>query len=235
MVDEAAGSFTFPEQLDELKRRGCALLLVTEPDGEPVACDRLLGHDVHQRRRLFVPTTVPVATVLDRCGRTEPDASNLGVVDVTTTARSVAAQGPVTDGPDLDDSWYDSVDDLRALDRIAAKAFDHVSRFERTDPDPGEIRLCLESLDPFVDCVSDERLFAFVHQLLGAVRTALGMSHVHVSAAFPAETRRLLRPLFDATVHVRSGEDGQEQRWEVHESGYETEWLPYDRSGNVVR
>ncbi|WP_435098058.1 DUF7504 family protein [Halarchaeum sp. P4] len=213
------------------------MLVVNDPGGERAACERLLGgHDL-DRRHVFVPTTVSVAEVLDRHGTRSRDAGRFGVVDATdaSTTRSAAAAastgtaGPTIDGAS-DPEWYDEVADLTDLETLFATVHEHIERVVAGDRGaPGELRFCLDSIDPFFDAVPEETLFRFVHLLTSAIRDARGMGHFHTSAGAHDVTVATLEPLFDATVYVESQPDGTvEQRWVLTESGLSTDWFELD-------
>jgi hypothetical protein len=236
----------FSTELETLKRRGVSLLVLSDPASSPAICDDLLGDDAERRRRLFVSVgrgDTPGA-------RPVPDPSRLGVVEVTGdparsssdavarptpngTVRDATADLPVPDrpapvAPDESAEWYSRLTTLDDLPRLARHVHRHLRRFEADDPDPGEIRLCFDSLDPLVDAVEQRELFRFLHVLTNRLRAADAMSHFHLSAGADAVTIRTVRPLFDAAVEVRATVDGHQQRWTLRDAGLRTDWLPLD-------
>jgi len=227
-------STTFSRELAALKRRGCAVLVVADRGHESTAaCERLLGGVGLERRHVFLTTDASVDELLARrtAGTHERDPASLGVVDATGAirTRSAAASTPAGNEPSpAIGAWYDAVDTLDDLTTLYALLEDHVRRVARDDADPGELRFCLDALDPFLDAVDPESLFRFVHLLTSTVREVDGMGHVHTTSDPRRDPLATLEPLFDATVHVDADTDGVRQRWELTDAGIETDWFPLD-------
>lgn len=219
----------FAGRLAALKQRGCTVLVVGDVSGGVDLCHGLLGRPALDRRHVLVPTTTSVADLLSRRGATDRDPARLGLVDASGAARggvATASAGPAAIDPAAD--WYAAVDDLVDLPALASEIAAQVRRVAPPEPDPGEVRLCLDSLDPLVDAVDEPALFRFLHVLCGVVRGVHGLGHVHVAAGSFAEVVHA-EPVFDATVHVRAGADGRSyQRWSVPGSGDDSDWLPVD-------
>lgn len=233
MDEGGRGAPALTRQLADLKRRGCALLVVNDAGGAARMCRHLLGAPGLERRHCFLATTVGVPDLLARHGATPPDPDAVGVVDASraTPTRSAAVSAGPAAAVDPGAEWYTRVEDLDDLHAVGEGVVGHVRRLAPEEPDPAQLRFCLEGLDPFVAALDREELFRFVHLLASAVRAARGLAHVHVSSGVDPVDRELLAPLFDGTVRVRAHEDGRvEQRWHVHESGYTTDWLPVEES-----
>jgi hypothetical protein len=236
----------FGTELENLKRSGVNLLVLSDPGSSPTICDHLLGDDSEVRRRLYVsagrgdtPAERPV-----------PDPSRLGVVEATgdptrsssepvarptpnETVLDATADLPIPErsgpiGPRESAVWYSRLATLDDLPGLARHVHRHLQRFEAYDPDPSEVRVCFDSLDPFVDAADQRDLFRFLHVLTNRLRAADAMSHFHLSAAADAVTISTFRPLFDATVEVRATIDGPQQRWTLRDAGLQTDWLPLD-------
>lgn len=230
----------FGTELERLKQRGVSLLVLGDAGSSHGICDHLLGDDTEVRRRLFVS-----AGRGDRPDeRPPPDPSRLGIVEVAadqTRSSSKSASRPTSPGdlPDPDRpeaagpaesaGWYSCLATFDDLPGLARHVNRHLRRFEAHDPAPSEIRLCFDSLDPFVDAVEMRDLFRFLHVLTTRLRAANAMGHVHLSAAADPVTIGTLWPLFDATVEVETTADGPRQRWTLREAGLRTDWLPLDR------
>ncbi|AHG03168.1 hypothetical protein HALDL1_05855 [Halobacterium sp. DL1] len=229
----------FSNELAALKRDGCNVLVVSDAPGRGPACERLLGAPELDRSHVFLTTSSDVSTVLDRHRPRRTDAGSFGVVDATTAAgtRSAAASAPTADGPTLEiadvEDWYDRVDDatdLEALFATTKRALDRVG----VDADgPGELRFCLDGLDPLFAAVEagdvdEEALFRFVHLLSSAVRQVDGMGHFHASASVADDHLATVEPLFDATLSIETTASGAvRQRWRLHESGRVTDWFEF--------
>ncbi|MFB6071900.1 MAG: hypothetical protein ABEJ88_02935 [Halobacterium sp.] len=227
----------FSNELAELKRGGCNVLVASDAPGRDPACERLLGAPELDRHHVFLTTAADVQTVLDRHRPRRTDPGSFAVVDASPSTRSAAAASPSAPQPVVaryaDEPWYDHVPALadfgavfettrRALDRVATGA-----------DGPGEVRLCLDGLDPFFDAVdrgeaAEDALFRFLHMLTGEVRDADGMGHAHVSTTVDDDVLATFEPLFDATLTIETTETGgARQRWRLHESGRVTDWFEF--------
>jgi hypothetical protein len=229
----------FSNELAALKRDGCNVLVVSDAAGRSPACERLLGAPELDRSHVFLTTSSDVSTVLDRHRPRRTNAGSFGVVDATPTAgtRSAAAATPADTGPTLgtDDveGWYDRVDSLTDLDTLfttTKRALDRVA----VDADgPGELRFCLDGLDPLFGAVErgdvdDEALFRFLHLVTSVVRQVDGMGHFHASESVDDDHLGTVEPLFDATLSIETtASGGARQRWRLHESGRVTDWFEF--------
>lgn len=228
------------ERLRELKRRGAAVLLLDGPATGPV-CDRLLGSERLLRRHLFVRS---LETPHAERESTVRDPETYGCVDVMrdavrSTAESAQAPSGVPAPPDPVDpvestevprsrvgsAWYSRVAADGGLDDVAAHVSSHLARFEAAVADPGEVRVCVDSLDPFVECYGVDELAAFVETTATRVRDVRGIAHYHLSATLDDDRLQRLRPQFDAVVETRQSPDGPQQRWSIA-GDVRTDWLP---------
>ena len=197
-ADREAG--TFAEALATLKREGSGLLLVGPAcDGTHLTLSRrLLGEDGggRPRRRVLVLTDgvdaperrLPASAATDR----------YRIIDRRPMTRGVAAQaGPDVDLDGLAREFHEAVDDLAPDDSFA----------------PAELRVCVDSLRPFVD---DPALTVepWLDDVLDRVRTARGMAHAHLPVARDDPAVEALAPRFDAVVELRPdvGHDRLEHR-----------------------
>ena len=230
----------FSNELAALKRDGCNVLVVSDAPGRGPACERLLGAPELDRSHVFLTTSPDVSTVLDRHRPRRTDAGSFGVVDATPAAgtRSAAASSPTADGPTLGtadvEDWYDRVDDLTDFDALFAATKQALDRVAVDADGPGELRFCLDGLDPFFGAVEgddgadDEALFRFLHLLSSAVRQVDGMGHFHTSASVDEDDLATVEPLFDATLSIEATASGAvRQRWRLHESGRVTDWFEF--------
>jgi hypothetical protein len=238
-MGEYADVQAFSNELAELKRDGCNVLVVSDAAGRGPACERLLGAPELDRRHVFLATASDVSTVLDRHSPRRTDPSTLGVVDATAggtrsaAAASAPSLGDPAGAPSPLGDWYDRVDDptdfgaladasKRALDRVAANA-----------DSPGEVRLCVDGLGPFLDAadagdITEEELFRFLHLLTNTVRGVDGMGHFHVSANVDDDRLATFEPLFGATLSIDTDDSGTtRQRWRLHDSGRVTDWFEF--------
>jgi len=222
----------FSTELAELKRGGCTVLVASDAPGRGAACQRLLGAPELDRSHVFLTTSTDVSAVLDRHRPRRTDPGSFAVVDATPDTRSTAAASTATTPqPRTQGDWYARVTDQTDFDELYATTRDALDRVAAGADAPGEVRLCLDGLDPLLEAVeagdaTEEALFRFLHLLAGAVRDVAGMGHVHVSETVGDGRLGTFEPLFDATVDIETTATGDaRQRWRLHDSGRETGWF----------
>ena len=241
-MGKQADAEAFSRKLASLKRDGCNVLVVSDAAGRDTACERLLGAPELDRRHVFLATSSDVGTILDRHAPRRTDANSVGVVDATpgsytrsttaaTTNADALAGGPTASPALSDESWYERIDDLTEFEALLAAARDALDRVAGDADTPGEVRFCVDSLDPLFDAATrgdadEEAMFRFLHVLTSNVREVDGMGHVHVSADVDGRRLATFQPLFDATIRVETDETGTvSQRWTLHDSGYVSDWF----------
>jgi len=227
---------TLAEQLSTLKAEG-ANLLVLSGGYEGQSCHGLLGDDRQDRRRLYVTTesSVEKLNALSR-ERRQPDRfAHVHVAAGETrsaAARSAGGPGddwtPATVSPTKEET-YSQVGDPTELTTLSRHVHEHLVRFESDRPNPGEIRLCFDSLDPVVDAVEKERLEAFLRDLTTRVTLARGLAHYHLSVTAAKQVPDTIAPIFDGVIERRQTPEGPRQRWTLRESGVQTDWIPIRR------
>lgn len=238
----------FGNRLRELKTRGCAVLVVgsVPSNVHAMLCRRMFGERIDPPRQRLLVLTEGTVALGSRIPETEPapesDArpgvgtspgietgegapgSSEGETHVITaaTARSTA--------PRVRAGWDVPVVDLAEpslaeLGMAIVCVFEGVER--RHGPlEPAQVRFCLDSLTPLLDAHDEATVFEFLALLTGYVREMNGMCHLHLPAPPRTYAARLVAPLFDATVELRVGVDGPEQRWHLREDGFTSRWLP---------
>lgn len=219
-----ASPATFGEALDQLKSRGC-LILVVGPvcgDAKYAGCRRLLGDELTEtRRRLFVTTDTDVGAhpgAKATCSHSSPADSR--AVTYRTTARgatatannpTMLAENETVDG-DLDELLAATDDAITALDEHA----DGLA--------PAELRVCLDDLDAMIANDDDIDVVEFVRELRRHVLDVNGMCHAHLSRDIPGAPIDALVRYFDAIVEVDADVDYR-QRWRIRHTGITTDWL----------
>ncbi|GAA0677310.1 hypothetical protein ACFQDG_13155 [Natronoarchaeum mannanilyticum] len=195
----------FSRQLSELKRDGSNLLVVGQrsSEGHSGVCRHLLGDDCAGRHRVVAFTQGESV-----CGYAPDDLD----ADGREIVRYDADDGSGADD-DLSALGADVVD---AVDALEARA----EGFE-----PGELRLCFDSLGPLFVDHEPERLFRLLHVVTSRIRQVDGMGHFHLRVDRDSDHVNLLEPLFDAVVEVRDAEAGAEQRWHLRDGDVSTDWL----------
>ena len=226
-------------QLQSLKRRGSNLLVLADPAADR-ACQRLLGSNAELRRRLLVTThgneVVSGSRDPATFGLCEVAGSGTRTTLADTAETESLAEGVVEPGQsvpttaefDAAPDWFSRTPTDPSLATVARHLHSHLSRFEAADPDAGEIRVCFDSLDPLVDDVSPARLARFLRVVTARIKVANAIGHFHLAGSVDDEIREKLEPLFDATIETRPGPTGPQQRWTLHRTGLQTDWLQLD-------
>ncbi|MEE6211293.1 hypothetical protein U3A55_14190 [Salarchaeum sp. III] len=238
MESDATRAESFAARLADLKREGCAVLVRGDTRGTNGVCDRLLGDPSLDRRHVLVSTSDADRALTVRDGRDlSPD--QFGVVDASAgeyTRSAVATSGSTTSLPEPEtaDAWRTTVDDRTAFPDVLAAVDDHIDRLFPREPGPGELRVCLHTLDALLDAVgggdaTEEELFRFLQLLTARARNSDGILHAHVAAGIPERHLAVYEPLFDATIDAESQPGGGiRQKWRLHDSGLESAWLTLD-------
>ncbi|MFC5969726.1 hypothetical protein ACFPYI_00130 [Halomarina salina] len=212
MAGDSIGTFT--QALASLKRHGSGLLVVGAAAQEThlAACRRLLGDGSDQLRHRLVVLTDGVPGAADRT-----DDESVRVIDRRPVTRgATASASPAGDGPS----------DLVTLEREIIAAVESIER-EAGGLDPGELRVCLDSLRTLVDGHDPAEVERFLDNVLTAVRDVDGMCHVHFPVERGGEAAARFADLFDGTIEVQlpAGARHVEQRWHLHEADVSTDWV----------
>jgi hypothetical protein len=214
-ASESAEGAAFARTLSALKQQGSNLLVVgtTYEHGHAAVCDRLLGEPDARRRRLLVKVDGQCGTVPRNEGsRTHVvERRRPGFPDRGSTADAENVR--VASG-DIDD-----------LERVAIKEFGAVED-DCEDPEPGELRLCIDSLRPLLVEHGDDRVKRFVDDLASRVSRADGMGHFHLPTTSSDKYVTMLTPVVDAVVEIRTKGGQPEQRWHVFDGTVDSGWLP---------
>jgi hypothetical protein len=209
-------STTFAQALDELKREGSNLLLVGEATAgaHKAASDRLLGDEGELRRRLFVFTSDN--DVCSGLPATETDAHTRVV------AQQSAEPGELPAGVERS-----TVND-EMLSKLARATIDAIDEFEEEagDLEPGELRLCFDSITSLLRDHQAENVFRLLHLVTSRVRQVGGMGHFHLRLDRDSDHVRVLEPMFDAVVEIRVGDEGPQQRWHLRDREITSDWVP---------
>lgn len=219
----------FVSRLRELKRDGAALLVVGNvPDAAAAhACQQTLGDTASaNRRHLFVSTNATGPSITDRLSapleRLRPETTTL--VTWTAESRSTAATPP----PQPPRSGIAPVHvENEQLSELGIAISREIKAFEDTGREfaPSELRICFDSLSAvFADCDRD-KIFRFLHVLIGRVRSVRAMAHFHLPVDYDSELVRQFAPLFDATIELRSVDGRTQQRWHLHDEELTSNWL----------
>lgn len=199
---------TFSQALATLKRTGSNVVVVGA-EGRPAheaVCQRLLGVDA-PRTRLVVRTTTGGS-----CGWLPPDVPEGETHLITYCDPETDREATIVDsellGP-LGQAVADKIDGLTADSGL----------------EPGEFRVCLDALGPLFSEHDPETVFRLVHVVTARVRDVNGMGHFHLRLDPEDDHVKLLEPLFDAVVEVRTSETGAEHRWRLLDQDVDSQWI----------
>lgn len=213
----------FRRRLDELKQRGCAVLVVGETPHEAhrALCRKMLGHGRDDHRAVFVDTGAG-CTAHSETGEPAANATSehVDVVSFAGRARSASAAEVAQPAGSADpDSGVDSFRALGTrLERVLGDAMEAAS-------EPAELRVCLDSLLPLVSAFDSRAVFRLLHPAIHDCRSADGMLHAHLPLPPDDGLPALFRPQFDAVIELRMREGFPQQRWHLDDEGIVSEWL----------
>jgi len=199
----------FSQALATLKRTGSNIVVVGESDAHPheAVCERLLGADA-PRTRLTVRTDGDAT-----CGwRPTPDDEGESHL-ITYGDAGDDAPGTVVDS-----------DLLGPLGQAVATEVDELTG-EGDRLEPAEFRVCVDALGPLFSKHDPETVFRLVHVVTARVRDVNGMGHFHLRVTPEDDHVKLLEPLFDAVVEVRTDGDLTEHRWRLLDQDIDSGWI----------
>lgn len=207
---------------------GNVLVVGNVPGGVHQATYRhLLGDaDADTRQLLVLSGRDPGSADRYLPSGTRRDPEHLRVVEHDVSTRSAAADGGRSNGPTgVDDATRTVVagDDLAGL---GATISEQVDAFEAITGglDPGDLRVCLDSLAAVVAHHGENDVFGFLHILTERLRRADAATVFHLPVGADDQLVGMFESLFDETAEVRI-HDGATQ---VHWDG---EWHALDPEG----
>ena len=193
--------------LSELKRTGCALMVIGE---SRVAREAM-------SRRLFGASTVDRHRVLVTPNGGYPTdpwlPSGIARDAVETVSLSSGERSATTAAPQNDE-----------LDRMLRK-LDAAISMSPYEFDPGVLRVGVHTADALAETYGREAAVSFVSSVFDRVRERRGMGHVHLDGTTADPLFGHFEALVDANVEVRLPKSRRpEQRWYIPEYGY-TNWV----------
>lgn len=218
----------FVSRLRELKRNGSSLLVVgNAPDTAAVqACRWMVGDATSANRyRLFVSTDADLPSITDRLA-VPPEELQLDtttLVTWTASARSTAATPQRPMDAELPPVHVES-------DRLAELGITISEEIETLEViagefAPSELRVCFDSLTALFADYETEKVFQFLHVLIGRVRSVRAMAHFHLPVDYDSDVVKRLAPLFDAVIELRTVDDRTQQRWHLQGEEITSPWL----------
>ena len=212
------GSTTFAQTLSALKREGSSILLVgrTSATAHRAACHRLMGDSEEPRQRLYIFTTGT-----ETCGQ-GPSTDQRGETRVLSQENEA---GVAASPKGLPDDVAETVVGPQLLSTLGTAIIDGLDDMESDhELEPGEMRLCFDSVTPLLREHKSQNVFRLLHMVTSRTRQADGMGHFHLSVPIDAPVVDRLRPIFDGLVEIRAREGGYQQRWHLIERGVSSSW-----------
>jgi len=181
--------------LAALKREGGSVLVVgAATDAQHDVCERFREGE----QAVLVDTDSPVRN---------DDADGAAVIDRPVRTRSAAA----TDAPSP------------AID-ITSLAADVEAAMRNHGEEVGTLRVCFDSIRPFVDATDVPTLASTVSSIRETARDTDSVVHLHLPAMAEAVPRQL-HDVVDAVVEVRRGNGTTYQRWRFPGDTKTTDWV----------
>lgn len=207
-------------RLDALERQGGnALVIGTVPTAVHAAVARKMLDGPERTRRLLVLSGRDVEGVDERLPPDAPrDASHLRIVEhggVATVPDGVS-EGAVRHVPD---------DDLPTLGTAISDTVETIEAVAGT-LDPGELRVCFDSLLPITGEHSRADVFGFLHILIKRLERSDALGYYHLPVDRDDELVSVLESLFDGIVELRAADGDPQQRW--IDGDDRSEWVPID-------
>ncbi|WP_424008614.1 DUF7504 family protein [Haloferax denitrificans] len=221
---------TFQLGLDDLKRRGSALLVVGSVPTELYsrASKQMLGAPDEPRRRLLVLND---STPLD--DRLDVDIQRttewMRVVRYGSLERSAAASpSPSTAVPSAVDACERRVGG--GLGQLGAALANDVTEFDTLAGglSPAELRVAFDCLPSLLSRYDRDHVFRFLHVMTTHIRSRNGMVHVWSPGERESEVNRLFEPLFDAVVELDVEGSEARQRWHLRQKDVSSGWFPLE-------
>ncbi|AFK18990.1 hypothetical protein E6P09_09390 [Haloferax mediterranei ATCC 33500] len=217
---------TFHLGLDDLKRRGSALLVVGSVPTELYsrASKQMLGAPDEPRRRLLVLND---STPLD--ARLSPSIQRsmewTRAIRYTTLERGTAAVTSPVAGR-VQTAYERHVSG--GLGELGAEISEDVTEFDRLAGtlSPAELRVAFDCLPSLLSRYEREHVFRFLHIMTAHVRAQNGMVHVWSPGDRSDEINRVLEPLFDAVVELNVEGTEAQHRWHLRQKDVSSGWLP---------
>ncbi|AKU07351.1 MULTISPECIES: DUF7504 family protein [Haloferax] len=221
---------TFQLGLDDLKRRGSALLVVGSVPTELYsrASKQMLGAPDEPRRRLLVLNdSTPLDTRLDTDIQRSKEWTR--VVRYSTLERSAAASpSPSAAVPTAVETCERRVSG--GLGQLGAELATDVTEFDSLAGglSPAELRVAFDCLPSLLSRYERDHVFRFLHVMTSHVRARNGMVHVWSPGGREDEINRMLEPLFDAVVELDVEGAEVRQRWHLRRKEVSSGWFPLE-------
>lgn len=247
-----SGDAVFARTLRALQDEGANVLVTGAVPGKihDRACSAFLGDGGDDHRRAFALAGRREGTIERRLpAGANRDADHLQVLSGDSAVRGATTRetGPPTesagptstvgpDGPDGPDGPGVGVESTPGretvpndLDAIRESLTESLSTLSSAagDPDPGEIRVCVDSLGHLFDTHDRGDVVTFCYAATALVDEVDGIGHFHLPTTADDGRVATLEPVFDLVVELGLQDGAPRQRWRTRD-GTTTDWLPVD-------
>lgn len=211
---------TFARRLDELKEAGSTLLIVgADAAARSDVSEQLLGSPRAERRPVFVLLGRDRSVVDDRIGDDGIDPSQVIEYGFSRSMAQSEAETPPS---------RPRMDSLRALGSEIVEAIETVEAGADEPLEPGELRVCIDSLTAAVDGFDRGAVETFLDEVRTAVTARGGMAHAVLPLSAVPDRYDWLEDAFDAVVEARSVDGTSLERWRLADEGLRTAWFPVE-------
>jgi hypothetical protein len=151
-----------------------------------------------------------------------PPYSDYSILDHPTGLRATSAVEVSTDGGTSSD-----VRTVPAgLSALEAAIDEELWRLTRSaSPEPGQVRLSVDSLVPLLESHGVTAVRSFLDRVGARVRSVRGMAHYVLPVPGDSEPVREVVESFDAVIELRSPDGRPEQRWHLPDRDLTTRWV----------
>lgn len=232
VIGEVIGE-DFPATLDELKYRGCVILMSGDVGASIRARQtrRLFGDPTIDRERVLILTDTVRTQYIDNLPNgLSPDHPSVHLLNYREPLRAEVndeSTVPDPDAPILADS--DSDVTVSELTDLRTTIMDTISMIEsRSTPlAAGKLRLGLTDLSVLIDLYGIDRAETFVESVGTTVRDHRGMGFFHLAVANDDPVVRSLLPYFDIHIAFRESPTVRARHcWYLTEYDLSSGWLP---------
>lgn len=211
---------TFARRLDELKVAGSTLLVVgADAAARSAVSEQLLGSLRAERRPVFVLLGLDRSVVDDRVGDDGLDPSQ--VIEYGFSRSMAQSHGETPPS-------RPRVDSLGALGSEIVRAIEAVEARSDAPLEPGELRVCIDTLTAAVDGFDRAAVETFLDEVRTAVTARGGMAHAVLPLSTVPDRYDWLEDAFDAVVEARSVDGTTLERWRLSDDDLRTEWIPVE-------
>lgn len=223
------GGSALTETINELKQRGCAILVTGNVREEIIAqeCRSLFGSTDQDRYRILGLTDDNRAAPTEYFPIPSISDESSWVLNLGEQTRSVAETADQFGPPNYE------APPTAVLRWELQNALDHYSQ---NDLAPGMVRLGVNSLSHLIREDGKESVYRLVQGLNQHVRDLNGMAHYVFSKPTDEDAEATIEELMETCdIHVRlrkrRGVSLPEEKWHAPDDDLETEWIPFTEPG----